>query len=586
MRAVDWIWLLPHDAAPVPRALEQLLLEVETAPSVGVAGCKQVAWDDDQRLLDVGFTASSLGLRVTGLDRDEVDQGQHDGRRDVLAVSGAGMLVRRDLWEALGGLDPGLDGGPAWAAADLDLCRRAHLAGHRVVVVPSAVIARGTRRPPRRAARAAVLHLRLAATPLLLLPLAVAAVALAAPLRVALLLAAGNASAAGEELAATWAALTRPPGWRRTRRRARTPGRCPGPSCGGCGPRSASSPGSGTTRCTRGWRPPPSRRPSRPPGRGRVRRAAAALGPVVPAAVAGLALERDLVLGGADPVGPWLLPAPASAGELWQAATSAWRPVGLGAHAAADPFAALLAGLGLVSGGPPNAVRVLLVAAVPLAALAGWTGAAAFTRSRALRWWAALAWAAAPPLLDAVTAGRPAGVLAHVLLPLAAAALVPAAGLAPPRRPVAAACRLGLLLTALLAAAPSLVVPAGAVLAAAALAGRAPAAARARRRRARGSAPAVVGRRGPRPPSAAHRPGRRRRSPSRPRRSRGRPRAGRRLVAGRGRRRVARAGRRGRPAAPARGRRGRPRRGGRPPRGRPVPQPPSPCRSGGRGAPR
>ncbi|HVN12283.1 MAG TPA: glycosyltransferase, partial [Kineosporiaceae bacterium] len=138
----DWIWIVPHDAAPAATALEELLLAVETAPSVGVAGCKQVSWDDDQRLLDVGFTASPLGLRVTGVDRDEVDQGQHDGRSDVLAVSGAGMLVRRDVWDELGGLDPAL--GPA--GADLDLCRRAHLAGYRVVVVPRAVIARGSAR--------------------------------------------------------------------------------------------------------------------------------------------------------------------------------------------------------------------------------------------------------------------------------------------------------------------------------------------------------------------------------------------------------------------------------------------------------
>ena len=196
------MWLLTHDAAPAADALEQLLLAVETAPSVGVAGCKQVAWDDDQRLLDVGFTASPLGLRVTGVDRGEVDQGQHDGRSDVLAVSGAGMLVRRDVWDALGGLDPGLDRDVEMTAADLDLCRRAHLAGYRVVVVPAAVMARATRRPPRRAARRAVLHLRLAAVPSLLLPFALAAVLLLAPLRALLLLTAGRTGAAADELAA------------------------------------------------------------------------------------------------------------------------------------------------------------------------------------------------------------------------------------------------------------------------------------------------------------------------------------------------------------------------------------------------
>lgn len=48
------------------------------------------------------------GRRVTGLERWEHDQGQHDGTRDVLAVSSAGMLIRRDIWDGLGGFDPQL----------------------------------------------------------------------------------------------------------------------------------------------------------------------------------------------------------------------------------------------------------------------------------------------------------------------------------------------------------------------------------------------------------------------------------------------------------------------------------------------
>src|SRR5205814_1746837 len=83
------------------------------------------------------------------------------------------------------------------------------------------------------------------------------------------------------------------------------------------------------------------------------------------------ALERDLVVGRADPAGPWLLPAPSSPAELWAAATSTWPHVGLGAHATADPFAALLAGLGALAASPDHVVRLLLVAGVPLAARLG-----------------------------------------------------------------------------------------------------------------------------------------------------------------------------------------------------------------------
>src|SRR5690606_41840409 len=77
-----------------------------------------------------------LGRRMTGIDDDEIDQGQHDARDDVLAVGLAGALVRRTVWQELGGTDP--EYGPF--GDGLDLCRRARLAGHRVRVVPSAVV--------------------------------------------------------------------------------------------------------------------------------------------------------------------------------------------------------------------------------------------------------------------------------------------------------------------------------------------------------------------------------------------------------------------------------------------------------------
>jgi GT2 family glycosyltransferase len=463
---VEWIWLLPHDAAPAPDALEHLLLGVENAPSVGVAGCKQVAWDDDQRLLDVGFTASPLGLRVTGLDRGEVDQGQHDGRSDVLAVSGAGMLVRRDVWEELGGLDPELDDRHGAAAADLDLCRRAHLAGHRVIVVPTAVVARATPRPPRRAARRAALHLRLAATPLALLPLAAAAVLVGGALHALALLLAGRGPAARDEAAATLAVLARPLAWRRTRRRQVRARRVP-------------------AQVLRRLRPPPDliwrhrydafRTWLTPPRAGaspfRPSRCRGAALPVFLAAVAGAVLTRDILLRGAPAGVAGLLPGRATSGSLWAVATSGWRDVGLGVRAPGDPYAALVAVLGLPLGGPGRAATVLLVAGLPLAAVTAWAAASALTASRRLRTWAALGWAAAPPLLAAVTAGRTPGVGAHVLAPLAALLLARAAGFAPARRPLAAAARLGLVLVGLLACAPSLALPTVAVLAGAMIAG-------------------------------------------------------------------------------------------------------------------
>ncbi|MFS0705485.1 glycosyltransferase, partial [Cellulomonas sp. 179-A 9B4 NHS] len=135
-RPTAWLWLLHDDSAPAPAALAQLVKTVGHAPSVAVAGCKQRTWTEPERLLEVGLRTTRSGRRVTDVEAGELDQGQHDGRTDVLGVGVAGALVRRDVWDALGGTDAAL--GPF--GDGLDLSRRARLAGHRVVVVPTAVV--------------------------------------------------------------------------------------------------------------------------------------------------------------------------------------------------------------------------------------------------------------------------------------------------------------------------------------------------------------------------------------------------------------------------------------------------------------
>ena len=167
----EWIWLLHDDAAPAPEALAELLHAVERAPSVTVAGCKQLDWNAGRRLIDVGLSTSRWAERLTLIEADELDQGQYDGRSDTFAVNSAGMLVRRDIWEHLKGFDPALPG----TGDDVDFCWRNRLAGHRVVVVPSARMFHVSHRPhalgTASAAHRAQVHLRLKHAPLWALPL-------------------------------------------------------------------------------------------------------------------------------------------------------------------------------------------------------------------------------------------------------------------------------------------------------------------------------------------------------------------------------------------------------------------------------
>lgn len=134
--AVEWLWLLHDDCAPAPEALAALLEAVAARPNVGVAGPKILGWHDRSHLLEIGVTIAHNGARWTGLERNERDQGQHDGdgALPVLAVSTAGALIRRDLFEEIGGFDENL---PLFRD-DVDFGMRAHMAGYSIICVTSA----------------------------------------------------------------------------------------------------------------------------------------------------------------------------------------------------------------------------------------------------------------------------------------------------------------------------------------------------------------------------------------------------------------------------------------------------------------
>lgn len=160
----DWIWLLHDDATVLPGTLAGLLDVATSADDIAVVGPKIREWPSLKRLLEVGVSITNTGTRETGLEAGEPDAGQHDWPRDVLAVSSAGMLVRRDVWDELGGFDPAL---PMYFD-DVDFGWRVASAGYRTRTAPGAVSFhaeatwRGTRRrtagdvPPWEARRAAL----------------------------------------------------------------------------------------------------------------------------------------------------------------------------------------------------------------------------------------------------------------------------------------------------------------------------------------------------------------------------------------------------------------------------------------------
>ena len=452
-QAGEWLWLLHDDCAPAPDALAALLRLADSEPSAAVIGPKLRDWPGGRRLLELGVTIAGSGNRETGLEFAEFDQGQHDVVRDVLAVSTAGMLVRRDVFERLGGFDEryGL------FRDDVDFGWRVVRSGHRVLSCPEALVFhaeagyRGTRTlhavrgRPRRIDRRNAIHTLLVNCFVWMVPLVALRLASGSLLRVLGLLVAKWPDAAYDEFRALVSAFSRPDlivrgrRWRAKFRRA-------------------------PSKVVRPLLPPPwiglqhtfdalaalvSARSGTHAGSGRRVRRAVETGPVsdeveeLPSDGSGIArwlLTRPPVLlvlalvvlaavasrhlfGAGALGGGALLPAPDGIVDLWGRYVEPWHEVDLGSGRGTPPYVAVVAFLGtLLAGKAWLAVDLLVLGAVPLAGLTCYFLVRGAVQSRPVRLWATATYALLPAVTGAVAGGRLGTCVAIVVLPLVALA--------------------------------------------------------------------------------------------------------------------------------------------------------------------
>ncbi|MFH8445492.1 glycosyltransferase [Streptomyces sp. NPDC018026] len=465
---VQWLWLLHDDCAPEPDALAQLLRVVDTEYELGrddvaVVGPKLRGWYDRRQLLEVGVSIANSGRRWTGLDRREQDQGQHDHVRTVLSVSTAGMLIRRDVFERLGGFDRRLP----LMRDDVDLCWRAHAAGLRVLVAPEAVVrhaeaasrerravdcAGRTTASPHKVDKAGAVHTLLVNVRTAVLPWVLLRVVLGTLLRTVAYLVGKVPGQALDEIRGLLGVLLRPEriiAGRRERGRPQVekdelrplfppPGATVRATveqvAGDLFGSSDAEAAAGAGRHGGGIE-------SGPGGDdadfleieqfARLKRIARKPGPVLflVLLLVSLAACRAL-LGGGALAGGALLPAPAGAGELWSRYVDAWHTVGTGGTASAPPYLAIVATVAsLLLGSTGLAVTLLMVCSVPLAGATAYFASRPLVPSRLLRAWAAVAYAFLPAATGALAGGRIGTAVLAVLLPLIARAGVAAAGL-------------------------------------------------------------------------------------------------------------------------------------------------------------
>ncbi|MEN9751417.1 MAG: hypothetical protein RLZZ600_464, partial [Actinomycetota bacterium] len=378
-----------------------------------------------------------------------------DNLSDVLAVGANGMLVRESVWNALGGFDKGL------GVVDdaLDFCMRVRLAGHRVEVVPAAAVRtafdgvigpeggtdfRAVARRGRQV-RAAALYRRLVYARgiailwhwLGLLPNAVVR-------GIGLLLGKRPTAVPGEFAAALQVffdgiSIGRS---RRNLRRNKT--------------MSLSSLSSLQM-------PFPEVRRRNALMRETLRiRAHGHQRPLYFLASGGAWVTLALLLASVVIMSPLigshaigggaLLPLTNDVGALWGQIGYGWRAGALNMAAPADPYTFVLATLGTLTWWNPSfSLVVLWFLALPLAGLGAWMFATRLTDRPVIRAFVGLGYALAPTLLMALSDGRPAAVISHVLLPWLCFAALKAV------RSWSASATAALLFAAIVACTPSLV---------------------------------------------------------------------------------------------------------------------------------
>nr|BFE48115.1 hypothetical protein GCM10017745_15420 [Saccharothrix mutabilis subsp. capreolus] len=128
-----WLWLLHDDCAPDPDCLSLLLTAAEVSPSAAVLGPLSLDWADPRLVVEAGLSTDSSGHRQTGIGGVEFAGAFHQST-EALAVPSAGSLIRRAVWESLGGYDRKLP----LLRDDIDFGWRANRAGHLVLSVPVA----------------------------------------------------------------------------------------------------------------------------------------------------------------------------------------------------------------------------------------------------------------------------------------------------------------------------------------------------------------------------------------------------------------------------------------------------------------
>lgn len=135
-----YIVFLNNDTEVEPNFLKELVRAIESRPEVAACACKVKLFFDRSLINSAGMGmdrygfAFSRGLICRG--KFEKDVGQYDKSVEVFATYSAAMLMRKDVFEKVGGFNADF----GFHYEEIDLSWRVRLLGYKILYVPSAVV--------------------------------------------------------------------------------------------------------------------------------------------------------------------------------------------------------------------------------------------------------------------------------------------------------------------------------------------------------------------------------------------------------------------------------------------------------------
>ena len=135
-RETDYVFLLNNDAIVDEETVTELVQTAESDNKIGILGSKIYFYHTPERIQSAGAHIDVKTGRMLYPHYGKRVRAANGKAVDVDAVSGTAMMVKRELIEKVGMLDPTF----FCYFEDTDWCIRARKAGYRVVIVPMSKI--------------------------------------------------------------------------------------------------------------------------------------------------------------------------------------------------------------------------------------------------------------------------------------------------------------------------------------------------------------------------------------------------------------------------------------------------------------